>query len=42
LWENLHQKILKGVRNAHPVRRALFHIAYFLGRQYHESLYYLK
>jgi long-chain acyl-CoA synthetase len=42
LWENLHQRILKGVRESHPVRRGLFHIAYFLGRNYKESVFYLR
>ncbi|MEX0681644.1 MAG: long-chain fatty acid--CoA ligase [Balneolales bacterium] len=41
LWESLHQRILEGVRAAHPVRRALFHIAYFLGHYYKESGFYL-
>jgi len=41
LWENLHQRILKNVRSSHPVRRALFHTAYFLGHHYQESLFYL-
>ncbi len=42
LWESLHQRILENVRAAHPVRRALFHIAYFLGHYYQESIFYLK
>jgi long-chain acyl-CoA synthetase len=42
LWEKLHERILKGVRESHPVRRTLFHIAYFLSRQYKDSLYFLK
>lgn len=41
LWENLHQRILKDVRASHPVRRALFHVAYFLGHYYQESLFFL-
>lgn len=41
LWESLHQRILKNVRSAHPVRRALFHIAYFLSRHYRSSVFYL-
>ncbi len=41
LWESLHQRILENVRSAHPVRRALFHIAYFLGHYYQESIFYL-
>ncbi len=41
LWESLHQRILENVRSAHPVRRALFHIAYFLGHYYQESIFYI-
>lgn len=41
LWESLHQRILKNVHASHPVRRVLFHIAYFLGRHYQESLFFL-
>lgn len=41
LWESLHQRILENIRAAHPVRRALFHIAYFLGHYYQESMFYL-
>jgi long-chain acyl-CoA synthetase len=41
LWESLHQRILDNVRAAHPVRRALFHIAYFLGHYYQESVFYI-
>lgn len=39
LWENLYHKIRDGVNKSHPVRRALFHIAYFLGTHYQESLF---
>jgi len=42
LWEKLHEKILKGVKASHPVRQILFHIAYFLSRQYKSSEYFLK
>lgn len=42
LWESLHHRILNGVRNAHPVRRGLFHIALFLGTHYHEALFVLR
>lgn len=42
LWEGLHKRIMDGIKAAHPVRRALFHIAYFLGSQYQESLFYLR
>lgn len=41
LWESLHQRILDNIRAAHPVRRALFHIAYFLGHYYQESIFYI-
>ncbi|TVQ04281.1 MAG: long-chain fatty acid--CoA ligase [Balneolaceae bacterium] len=41
LWENLHQRILKRVSEAHPMRRLLFHTAYFLSRQYKNSLFFL-
>jgi long-chain acyl-CoA synthetase len=42
LWENLHDRILKGVRASHPVRRALFHTAYYLAHQYQESVFALR
>lgn len=41
LWESLYQRILKKVRNSHPMRQILFHTAYFLSRQYKSSLYFL-
>ncbi|MCG5548721.1 AMP-dependent synthetase/ligase [Halorhodospira halochloris] len=41
LWENLHQRILKGVRQRHPMRRALFRTAYFLSHYYKESVFFL-
>ncbi len=41
LWEKIHEKILKGVKRSHPVRQILFHIAYFLSRQYVNSSYFL-
>lgn len=41
LWENLHQRILKRVRETHPVRQALFHAAYFLAHYYKESVFFL-
>ena len=40
LWEKLHERILKGVKASHPVRQILFHIAYFLSRQYKNSEYF--
>ncbi|MCC5848117.1 MAG: long-chain fatty acid--CoA ligase [Verrucomicrobia bacterium] len=42
LWETLHHRILAGVKKAHPVRRGLFRIAYFLGHHYHESRFFLR
>jgi long-chain acyl-CoA synthetase len=41
LWEKVHERILNGVRASHPVRQVLFHIAYFLARQYKVSVYFL-
>jgi long-chain acyl-CoA synthetase len=41
LWEKLHERILRQVRASHPVRQVLFHIAYFLSRQYKSSEYFL-
>lgn len=41
LWENLHHRILNKISEAHPMRRALFHIAYFLGRHYKDSIFHL-
>ncbi|MCD8481714.1 MAG: AMP-binding protein [Verrucomicrobia bacterium] len=40
LWESLHQRILKSVHSSHPVRRALFHTAYFLAHYYKESVFF--
>ena len=42
LWENLHKRIMDNVRQAHPVRRALFHISRFLGRNYHSAMLYIR
>jgi len=42
LWESLHHRILNGVRQAHPVRRGLFHIGLFLGTHYREALFVLR
>lgn len=42
LWENLHDRILKNVRASHPVRRLLFHTAYFLAHYYKESVFTLR
>ncbi|MBK1735340.1 long-chain fatty acid--CoA ligase [Halorhodospira abdelmalekii] len=41
LWESLHQRILKSIRQRHPMRRALFRIAYFLSHHYKESVFFL-
>jgi long-chain acyl-CoA synthetase len=41
LWESLHEKILKRISQAHPMRRALFRIAYFLSKQYMDSVYFM-
>ena len=41
LWESLYQRIRKRVSEAHPMRRLLFHTAYFLSRQYNNSIYFL-
>ncbi len=42
LWESLHQRILKRIKEAHPMRRLLFHTAYFLSRIYKGSVYFLR
>lgn len=42
LWEGLYNRIMEGVKRSHPVRRGLFHIAYFLGSHYNDSLFYLR
>lgn len=42
LWENLRDRILSNVKKAHPIRRALFHIALFLGTHYREALFLLR
>ena len=42
LWEKLHQRIVSGVRKAHPIRRTLFHIALFLGVHYRDALFVLR
>ncbi len=41
LWEKLHERILKNIKASHPVRQVLFHIAYFLSRQYTASEYFI-
>jgi long-chain acyl-CoA synthetase len=42
LWEKLHDRILKSIRESHPMRRLLFRMAYFLARQYKDSVYFMK
>jgi long-chain acyl-CoA synthetase len=42
LWEKLHERILKSIRESHPMRRLLFRIAYFLARHYKESIYFIN
>jgi len=41
LWEKIHEKIMLGVRKSHPVRQLLFHVAYFLSKQYKDSEYFI-
>ncbi len=41
LWEKMHERILKNIRSSHPVRQILFHIAYFLARNYTVSRYFI-
>ncbi|MCC5905826.1 MAG: long-chain fatty acid--CoA ligase [Balneolaceae bacterium] len=41
LWESLYHKIRKRVGESHWMRQLLFHTAYFLSRQYMNSLYFL-
>jgi len=42
LWESLRHRILTKVQKAHPVRRLLFHIAYFLGIHYRDAVILLR
>lgn len=42
LWESLHQRILKGVDAAPPIRRRLFHLAHATGRRFRDSAFYLR
>jgi len=42
LWESLRHRILTKVQKAHPVRRLLFHTAFFLGTQYWKAMVILK
>jgi long-chain acyl-CoA synthetase len=41
IWEKLYERILKNVKNSHWMRQILFHVAYFLARQYNGSLYFI-
>src|SRR5690625_7596316 len=41
LWNTHYQKIREGITSAHPVRRALFHTAYFLSYHYKTSRFFL-
>jgi long-chain acyl-CoA synthetase len=41
IWEKLHERILKNVKNSHWMRQVLFHIAYFLAKHYKGSVYFL-
>jgi len=41
IWEKLHEKILKNIKNSHWMRQILFHIAYYLAKQYTGSVYYI-
>jgi len=42
VWESLHQRILNGVRTAHPIRRGLFHAAWFCARHFQTSVFFLR
>ncbi len=41
LWEKLHERIMQNIKASHPVRQVLFHIAYFLSKQYTASQYFM-
>ncbi len=41
LWEKLHERIIKNVKSSHWMRQILFHIAYYLAKQYKNSEYYI-
>ncbi len=41
VWEKLHERILKNIKASHPVRQMLFHIAYFLAKNYKNSVYFI-
>jgi long-chain acyl-CoA synthetase len=42
LWESLRHRILTKVQKAHPVRRLLFHTAYFLAIHYRDAMIILR
>lgn len=41
LWEKLHERIMKNIKASHPMRQILFHIAYFLARNFKNSEYFI-
>jgi long-chain acyl-CoA synthetase len=41
LWEKLHERIIQNVKESHPVRQVLFHMAYYLAKQYKVSEFYI-
>jgi long-chain acyl-CoA synthetase len=41
IWEKLYERILKNVKNSHWMRQILFHVAYFLAKQYNGSVYFI-
>jgi len=41
IWEKLYERILKNVKSSHWMRQILFHVAYFLARQYMGSVYFM-
>ncbi|MDO9634112.1 MAG: AMP-binding protein [Paludibacter sp.] len=41
LWEKLHERIMQNIKASHPVRQVLFHIAYFISKQYTASQYFM-
>ncbi len=42
LWEKLYERILKNVKSSHWMRQILFHIAYYLAKQYKGSEYFIS
>lgn len=41
LWENVYEKILKRVKESHPVRRGLFHMAIYFAHVYKNATFFL-